>query len=299
MPLDFPSNPSDGQVYDNYYYDAAAGVWQSNGGTTLPNIFKNVTYTTAQTYLVPATVKGKLGQTANLQEWTDSAGNVLASIDDEGRMTVQSLVTIEPIAAVPTGSMVPFAGSAAPSLFLLCQGQEVSRSTYSDLFAVIGTTYGAGNGSTTFNLPNPTGRVVAGKASSGTFGTLGSSGGAETVTLTSAQIPAHSHPNTLSDPGHNHSQNAHNHTHRQWIFNGGGSYGGNHYGFGYAGNTGAPQDSGAASSSGEVWYGNFASTATNNANYTGVSINNANNTGGGESHSNLQPYLVTNYIIKT
>ncbi len=87
MPLDFPSNPSDGQVYDNYYYDATAGVWQSNGGTTLPNIFKNVTYTTAQTYTVPATVKGKLGQTANLQEWQNSAGTVLAKVEADGKIT--------------------------------------------------------------------------------------------------------------------------------------------------------------------------------------------------------------------
>lgn len=54
----------------------------------------------------------------------------------------------------PTGSVLPFAGSTAPSGFLICDGSAISRTTYADLFKVIGTTYGAGNGSTTFNLPN-------------------------------------------------------------------------------------------------------------------------------------------------
>ena len=83
----------------------------------------------------------------------------------------------------------------------------VSRATYSDLFAAIGTTYGAGDGSTTFNLPDLRGRVAAGRddmggsaanritnGGSGIVGTtLGAAGGAETHTLTTAQIPSHSH----------------------------------------------------------------------------------------------------------
>ena len=58
------------------------------------------------------------------------------------------------VAAVPTGTVLPFGGSAAPSGYLLCNGSTVSRTTYADLFAVIGTTYGDGDGSTTFALPN-------------------------------------------------------------------------------------------------------------------------------------------------
>lgn len=297
MPLDFPSNPSDGQVYDNYYYDASAGVWQSNGGTTLPNIFKNVTYTTAQTYLVPATVKGRVGQTANLQEWTDSAGNVLASVDEAGNMTVQSLTSIQPIVSVPTGALIPYAGTSAPTLFLLCQGQAVSRTTYSDLFAVIGTTYGSGDGSTTFNLPNPNGKTVVGKASSGTFLNLGATGGSETVILDSTQIPSHSHP--LSDHSHTYSGTTttngdHNHAPPVAVT--------------YGGNASTYRSLFATNSS--FWSGgdwNNATTTNGNHNHTfsgttsGASALTANGQSGtvGQAHTNLQPYIVTNYIIKT
>jgi microcystin-dependent protein len=108
---------------------------------------------------------------------------------------------------VPAGVVLPFAGTTAPAGFLLCFGQEVARSTYADLFAAIGTTYGAGDGVGTFNLPDLRGRVLAGRddmgggaagrltvGGSGLAGiTLGASGGAETHTLSTAQIPAHTH----------------------------------------------------------------------------------------------------------
>jgi microcystin-dependent protein len=85
----------------------------------------------------------------------------------------------------PTGSVTAFAGSSAPSNWLLCDGTAVSRTTYADLFSVIGTTYGAGDGSSTFNLPNLKGRIPAGRDSSQTeFDALGESGGAKTHTLT-------------------------------------------------------------------------------------------------------------------
>ena len=68
---------------------------------------------------------------------------------------------------VPAGTVLPFAGAAAPTGFLLCSGQAVSRADFADLFAVVGTTYGAGNGTTTFNLPDLRGRVAAGKGDMG------------------------------------------------------------------------------------------------------------------------------------
>jgi len=70
--------------------------------------------------------------------------------------------------ALPTGSYIQFAGSQAPDGFLVCNGGEISRTTYSKLFAVIGTTYGSGNGSTTFNLPNLIDRFLQGSTTSGT-----------------------------------------------------------------------------------------------------------------------------------
>lgn len=80
---------------------------------------------------------------------------------------------------VPTGGIIPYGGSTAPTGWLLCDGAAVSRSTYADLFAIIGTTFGAGNGSTTFNLPNLTGKFPQGV--DGTY-TRGSTGGAATHT---------------------------------------------------------------------------------------------------------------------
>ena len=70
--------------------------------------------------------------------------------------------------ALPTGSYIQFAGSQAPEGFLVCNGGAISRATYSKLFAVIGTTYGSGDGSTTFNLPNLTDRFLQGSTTSGT-----------------------------------------------------------------------------------------------------------------------------------
>lgn len=66
------------------------------------------------------------------------------------------------VPVMPVGCVIPFAGAAAPTGWLLCQGQAVSRTTYAQLFSVIGTTYGSGDGSTTFNLPDMRGRVAVG-----------------------------------------------------------------------------------------------------------------------------------------
>jgi len=96
----------------------------------------------------------------------------------------------------PPGSIMMFGGSSAPSGYLLCDGSAVSRTTYADLFTAIGTTYGTGDGSTTFNVPNVKGKVPVGRDSGDTsFDTLGETGGEKTHTLTSAEsgIPAHSH----------------------------------------------------------------------------------------------------------
>jgi microcystin-dependent protein len=90
-----------------------------------------------------------------------------------------------------SGMMVAYGGASAPNGWLLCQGQAVSRSTYANLFAVIGTIYGSGNGSTTFNLPNMQGQVAVGfKSGDPDFGTLGAEVGSETVTLTIANLPS-------------------------------------------------------------------------------------------------------------
>lgn len=91
--------------------------------------------------------------------------------------------------AVPIGTVIDYAGSSVPDGWLECDGSAVSRTTYAALFAVLGTTWGSGNGSTTFNLPNLGGRVAIGKGSRN----VGATGGAETHTLTVNEMPSHTH----------------------------------------------------------------------------------------------------------
>ena len=103
-------------------------------------------------------------------------------------------VTLPKLAFDLTGVITAFGGSSAPTGWLLCDGSAVSRSTYADLFAVVSTTYGIGDGSTTFNVPDLKGKVPVGKDASQTeFDTLGETGGAKTVTLDTTMIPSHSH----------------------------------------------------------------------------------------------------------
>lgn len=94
----------------------------------------------------------------------------------------------------PVGSISLFAGSTAPNGWLICDGSAVSRTTYADLFSVIGTTYGSGDGSTTFNIPDIQGKVPVGIDFNDTaFDTLGETGGEKTHTLTVNEMPAHNH----------------------------------------------------------------------------------------------------------
>lgn len=168
---------------------------------------------------------------------------------------------------IPVGAQIPFTGTTIPSGYLLCDGRAVSRTTYKDLFAVIGTTYGAGDSKTTFNLPNMTGKVPVGyKASDTYFGTLGKSVGAATVKLTVGQMPKHTH-----------TQNAHNHqqNYYTWYNNA------NQYDVRLQGSSG-----GYYSGAGMTGYYTDNATATNQT------------TGNDEAHDNIQPSLVVNYIIK-
>lgn len=102
-----------------------------------------------------------------------------------------------------------------PTFHVLANGQAISRVTYADYFALVGTTFGTGNGTTTFNVPNVEERVIVGKAASATLltgqtggvnsGTIGNTGGEAAHALTTAELAVHSHTSpAVTDPGHTH-----------------------------------------------------------------------------------------------
>jgi microcystin-dependent protein len=101
--------------------------------------------------------------------------------------------------AVPSGTIADFGGPTAPSSWLLCDGSAVSRSFYANLFAAIGTTWGDGDGNTTFNLPNLQGLFTQGQSAATS---VAQTGGSASITLSVDQLPEHNHP--VVDPGHSH-----------------------------------------------------------------------------------------------
>lgn len=180
---------------------------------------------------------------------------------------------------VPLAAGLDYWGPTTPnSAFAFPIGQAISRATYSGLFGIIGTVYGIGDGSTTFNLPDKAGRVSAMKEVSpsrltltyfgGNSANLGATGGAENHTLTIAEIPAHSHANTLTDPGHVHLTDR--------------------------GNGQSPSVGTNALGSNNLVNINNSSTSSST---TGISISNAT-AGGGGAHTVVQPTILCNYIIR-
>lgn len=193
---------------------------------------------------------------------------------------------------------MPFAGSVVPQGYLLCDGSAVSRTTYADLFSVLGTTFGSGDGSTTFNIPNLGGRVPLCTSSSHALGTTG---GASTVTLQTAnlpehlhQVPAHGHANTIkaTTPKFTHSitqpvfqynkPNAKNTATNQTI----------------AMITGTSTAT-ASRSANAVVANHAAASCTKSGSITDHAAFTTNTKGEGGAHNNMQPYMAVNYIICT
>ena len=136
------------------------------------------------------------------ERWAWRSGE--EDLTDEEWNEAQEMVDLaaeELIKEMLTGVIFPFAGASTPDGFLECDGQAVSRTDYADLFAVIGITYGPGDGSTTFNLPDLRGRVPVGQDTGQVeFDTLGETGGEKAHTLTVTEMPAHTHTEVTATP---------------------------------------------------------------------------------------------------
>jgi len=181
------------------------------------------------------------------------------------------------IQGVNTGIIVPWSNASVPSGFLECAGAAVSRSTYAALFAVIADTYGAGDGSTTFNLPDLTDRVIVSKSPS--FA-LASTGGADAVAAT-GNVSGGADPTALSTP------TIAAHTHPQGARAGGGA--------GPRGSMGLP-DEGVPDYPNWSPNGTFTTMAAGGG---GAHTHPLAATFSGGTDSVLQPYLTVMYIIKT
>ena len=178
-------------------------------------------------------------------------------------------------AAFSAGMLMPFAGASAPTGWLLAFGQNVSRSTYADLFTAIGTTYGIGDGSSTFALPDLRGRTIAGQDDMGGSAAsrltdidgsvLGGAGGSETHALTEAELASHTH--FVAEDG---------------TYNGGG--------WGLSSTLpireGVPNDN----------PDNHQYVLKSGDSTADVGLSSA--TGSGTAHNNMQPTIILNYIIK-
>lgn len=195
---------------------------------------------------------------------TTTEGTGQGSVQENRKKIENSVVREEnlfpPEMLIPVGAVLPYASGNAPTGWLNCQGQVLYRGDYPNLFAVIGTTYGAGDGSTTFKLPDLSGRAIVGQGSGAglTPRSMGATGGAETHTLSTGEIPSHSH-----------TSNA------------------------VGGTLGLITANGNNTAS-----GGLDSSAVEPNLYAAPAALTINSVGGGGAHNNMQPFAVLNYIIK-
>lgn len=225
--------------------------------------------------------------------------------------------TLDPTRVAGVGDIKIWPSDTLPTGWAWSNGQALDRTTYAVLFGVIGTTYGAGDGSTTFNVPDLCGRAPFGSDDMGAISakgritnaessivgtTLGASGGAQSITLATTQIPSHAHT----------AQNGGAHTHT------GGTSGisaDHSHVYNVPTNTNGLEDRGAGNfqpasggSGGNIWFGlttgntsgvSVGHTHTFTTDSDGAHTHTTDSIGGGLSHSNMPPALIVNYVIKT
>jgi len=170
--------------------------------------------------------------------------------------------------SVPTGALLMWSANSAPAGWLLCDGAAVSRTTYSTLFGVISTTFGSGDGSTTFNLPNYQNRAPFGAG--GLYALAATGGSKDAVVVSHSHSATSTSTSTVTDPGHRHQ-------------------------------VGTADRDGAGSPSSTLVSGSGTNTTLAN---TGITVatstsTTVNSTGSSGTDANMPPYLAINFIIKT
>lgn len=201
-------------------------------------------------------------------------------------------VSTSSVAGTYPGEIRAFGSSSAvPSGWLVCDGAAVSRSTYASLFSAIGVTWGAGDSLFTFNVPNFQFKTLVGADSTRL---PGASGGSSTTTLSIPNLPAHSHTivdpghdHAVTDPGHDHAVTDPGHAHTALVGSSTNTAGGA-AGTSTAGNTGSNTTGLTVDSN--------TTGLTVDSNTTGIT---AGSTGSGTSFSNMPPYGIVVWAIKT
>lgn len=295
MPIDFPSNPS---VNDTYTYNSNSWKWNGTSWVGISNVVAPLLASNGGTGLTSFTAGDIIyaNSSISLDKLSPTTSNY--ALQTNGAGTAPSFANVLPQA----GTIIMYAGNTAPVGWLLCDGSAVSRTTYASLFAVVSTTFGVGDGATTFNVPNHAGRTVLGVGTGTglTARALAATVGAETVAISLSEMASHTH--TASDAGHSHAaansgNNSVAHTHGAYTDGtqlGRGIYGFSAIGGGYKGNLIVKGSSPFCSSAGVS--ADHTHSFTTNSGTASITI--ANN-GSGTGHNNVQPSLVVNFIIKT
>lgn len=249
------SNTIDVFIGGAWQLPGSANSWTASGNSL---VFNNAPPTGANNIIVRYTNQpGAVGLVDSVSDTSNTSSGRAAT-----PLAVKTAYDKAVSVGIPTGAIQMWPTATAPTGFLLCDGSAVSRTTYSTLYGVIGNTFGAGDNSTTFNLPNYVDRMPIG---AGTIAAISITGGSK-----DAVVVTHSHTatSTVTDPGHNHTYTRYSTINVQ---------------------------SGSAS---PCWIG----TTTDNTStaFTGITVGTTiTSTGSSGTNANLPPYMGINFIIKT